>query len=199
MSTALRSGRENTNARVAQRRIEFGERIREPGVIDTALARPGELSPAAISQLLEWAGATLLSTRLSAGRPAAMRGCWPDYLTTFAEAYGWTGERLRPAIPGAHDISCMDVILGWISLIPVHRYVLRRIVGARSLVNPLTHRYLFSYARIGTLLGADRRAVVKWYADGVNLIEHGLKYPPVRFPFGTGHIYVDDRATPRRP
>lgn len=199
MSAALRSSRQSAQARVHKRRDEFRECVSAPGVIDTALARPGELSTAAISQLLEWAGATLLSTRLSAGRPAGIRGCWPDYLTTFAEAYGWTGERLRPAIPGAHDISCMDVILNWISLIPTDRYVLRRIVGARSLVNPLTHRYLFSYARIAAVLGCDRRAVVKWYADGVALIEHGLKYPPVRFPFGTGHILVDNHATPRRP
>ena len=37
----------------------------------------------------------------------------------------------------------MDEAMAWISLIPLDRYVLRRIVGARSLVHPITERHLY--------------------------------------------------------
>jgi hypothetical protein len=64
----------------------------------------------------------------------------------------------------------MDEALGWIALIPKERYVLRRIVGARCLVSPVTERHLFSWRRLGGVLGADHKAVQRWHAQGVDMI-----------------------------
>ena len=64
----------------------------------------------------------------------------------------------------------MDEALSWIQLIPQENYVLRRIVGARAMVSPLTGRHLFSWRRLGGLLGADARAVRRWHAKGIAII-----------------------------
>jgi hypothetical protein len=69
----------------------------------------------------------------------------------------------------------MDQAFGWLALIPADRYVLRRIVSARSLVSPLTLRHLFSWRRLGLLLGADHKAVQRWHGQGVGLIVRGQK------------------------
>jgi hypothetical protein len=68
----------------------------------------------------------------------------------------------------------MDEVFGWIGLIPQDRVVLRRIVHARSLVSPLTGRHLYSWRKLGTLLGADHKAVQRWHWDGLGLILDAL-------------------------
>jgi hypothetical protein len=55
-------------------------------------------------------------------------------------------------------ITRMDEALAWIPLIPVDRYVLRRIVGARSLVHLITERTPLSLAAVATATGADHSA-----------------------------------------
>jgi hypothetical protein len=55
------------------------------------------------------------------------------------------------------------------------RYVLRRIVGARSLVHPITDRHLFPWRRLGKALGADHKAVQRWHAQGIGMIVEALK------------------------
>jgi hypothetical protein len=84
------------------------------------------------------------------------------------------GKRLRLPIPSAARIGAMDEALGWLGLIPNDRYVLRRIVGARSLVDPRTDRHLFSWRRLGGLLSADHRAVQRWHGEGIGWILIGL-------------------------
>jgi hypothetical protein len=73
----------------------------------------------------------------------------------------------------------MDETMAWISLIPVERYVLRRIVGARSLVHPITGRHLFPWRRIAVTVGADHKAVQRWHAQGIELIVAELNKRPV--------------------
>ena len=92
-----------------------------------------------------------------------------EIVRTAAESYGWSEQRMRPPIPSAARISEMDEILGWISLIPLERYVLRRIVGARSLVHPLTEKHLFPWRRLGTVLGADHKAIQRWHKEGIGI------------------------------
>ena len=82
--------------------------------------------------------------------------------------------RVHPPVPSAAGITRMDEALGWIPLIPRERSVLRRIVGARALVNPLTDRYLYPWRRLGTMLGADHKAVQRWHAQGVDMIVSAL-------------------------
>jgi hypothetical protein len=73
-------------------------------------------------------------------------------------------------MPTSERVTRMDEALGWIPLIPRDRYVRRRIAGARSLVSPLTERHLFSWRRLGTLLGADHKAIQRWHAEGIGRI-----------------------------
>ena len=90
------------------------------------------------------------------------------------ENYGWTTNRIRPPVPSAARITRMEEAMSWIPLIPMDRYVLRRIVGARSLVHPITERHLFPWRRLATALGADHKAVQRWHAQGIDLIVSAL-------------------------
>ncbi len=118
---------------------------------------------------LEEAGATLLALPSGGARTEMRTSAWPAVHET-VEAYGWSGTQLKPAVPAAAAISRMDEALGWIRLIPQENYVLRRIVGARALVSPLTGRHLFSWRRLGALVGADGRAVQRWHGKGIAMI-----------------------------
>jgi hypothetical protein len=100
--------------------------------------------------------------------PSGPRAC------QFREAYGWNAARMRPPVPSPADIDMMDEALGWLALIPNDRFVLRRIVGARALVAPLTGRHLYTWRRLGRAIGADHRAVQRWHADGIRCIARGL-------------------------
>lgn len=77
--------------------------------------------------------------------------------------------------PTKEEIARMDEALAWIALIPLDRYVLRRVVGARCLISVTTGRHLFSWRRLGTLLGADHQAIRRWHAQGIALIAEALK------------------------
>jgi hypothetical protein len=118
---------------------------------------------------LEEAGATLLALP-GTGYSPRLRLSHLDVVQSALEAYGWDKGRLRPAVPSAARITRMDEALGWIALIPRDRYVIRRIVGARSLVSPLTERHLYSWRRLGEVLGADHKAVQRWHAQGIDML-----------------------------
>jgi hypothetical protein len=68
------------------------------------------------------------------------------------EAYGWEAARIRPAVPSAEKIDRMDEAMAWITLIQSSQYVLRRVIGARSLVHPITDRHLYSWRRLGVIV-----------------------------------------------
>jgi hypothetical protein len=124
---------------------------------------------------LEEAGQTLLALPAT-GWSTRLREQRLDVVHAAIEGYGWdrAGGRLRPPVPGAGQIDRMDEALGWIPLIPLDRYVLRRIVGARSLVSPMTERHLFPWRRLGALLGADHKAIQRWHGQGILLIVAAL-------------------------
>jgi len=126
---------------------------------------------------LEQAGSTLLALP-GTGWTTRLRSSSIEIVRTALENYGWTPDRIRPAVPSAENISRMDEALGWITLIPLERYVLRRIVGARSLVHPVTERYLFPWRRLATALGADHKAIQRWHAQGIDLIVAALNRAP---------------------
>jgi hypothetical protein len=123
---------------------------------------------------LEEAGATLLTLPHS-GWSTRLRSSSLDIVRTALEAYGWTEARIRPMVPSAEKITRMDEAMSWIPLIPLDRYVLRRIVGARSLVHPITDRHLFPWRRLGAALGADHKAIQRWHAQGIGMIVEALK------------------------
>ncbi|HQT76266.1 MAG: hypothetical protein B7Z80_02460 [Rhodospirillales bacterium 20-64-7] len=123
---------------------------------------------------LEEAGATLLALPGS-GWSTRLRTSSLEIVRTALEAYGWTEARIRPPVPSAEKITRMDEAMAWIPLIPLDKYVLRRIVGARSLVHPITDRHLFPWRRLGKALGADHKAIQRWHAQGIAMIVAVLK------------------------
>jgi hypothetical protein len=125
---------------------------------------------------LEEAGAALLALP-GTGWSTRLRGSSLEIVRTAIENYGWTTNRIRPPVPSPAQITRMDEAMSWIPLIPIDRYVLRRIVGARSLVHPITERHLFPWRRLGTALGADHKAVQRWHAQGIDLIVAALNRP----------------------
>ncbi len=118
---------------------------------------------------LEEAGSTLLALPGSGWSPG-LRQSRLEMVRTALETAGWETPRARAPAPSPARVSRMDEALDWIRLIPRERYVLRRIVGARALVHPLTGRHLFSWRRLGALLGADHKAIQRWHAEAIALI-----------------------------
>jgi len=126
-----------------------------------------------VTYRLEDAGAALLALP-STGWSTRLRSSSLEIVRTAVESYGWTATRIRPPIPSAERITRMDEAMAWLPLIPVERYVLRRIVGARSLVHPMTERHLYSWRRLACALGADHKAVQRWHKQGIELIVDAL-------------------------
>jgi hypothetical protein len=122
---------------------------------------------------LEEAGATLLALP-GTGWSTRLRTSSLEIVRTALEAYGWETARIRPSVPSADKIDRMDEAMAWLTEIPQDRYVLRRVVGARSLVHPITDRHLFAWRRLGFALGADHKAVQRWHAQGIALIVAAL-------------------------
>lgn len=122
---------------------------------------------------LEEAGSTLLALP-GTGWTTRLRTSSIEIVRTALESYGWSETRIRPAVPSAEKISRMDEAMGWIGIIPLDRYVLRRIVGARSLVHPVTERHLFPWRRLAAALGADHKAVQRWHSQAIDLIVAAL-------------------------
>jgi hypothetical protein len=131
--------------------------------------REDRVDAAYVIYRLEEAGATLLALPGSGYSPR-LRVSHLDVLQEAVEACGGDRGRIRPPVPGAARITRMDEALAWITLIPSDRYVLRRIVGARSLVSPVTERHLYSWRRLGEVMGADHKAVQRWHGQGVDML-----------------------------
>ena len=119
---------------------------------------------------LEEAGQTLLSLP-NRGHSTALRQTRHQYLADAIEAFNEESDAPpQIATPPAARITRMDQALAWVPLIPEANLVLRRIVGCRSLVSPLTERHLFTWRRLARLLGADHKAIQRWHATGIDII-----------------------------
>lgn len=139
--------------------------------MSSARKQSDEAAVAWLEQRLEAAGATLLAMPQRGMGPRLRQVRWPEsFAGERAAGEGADGRRLRPPVPTAADISRMDETYSWIGLIPADRVVLRRIVHARSLVSPLTGRHIYSWRKVAVLLGADHRAVQRWYLSGLALM-----------------------------
>lgn len=138
------------------------------------LQRPGAEM---IVARLEAAGATLLALP-NAGYSTRMRQMRFDIVHTALEAYGWAPAPMRAAVPDAASITAMDEAFGWLAKIPEPKFLLRRILGARALVHPLTGRYLFPWRRLAAVLGADHKSVQRWHGDGVQILLRELLKTP---------------------
>ena len=132
------------------------------------------ITPELIVRRLEQAGSTMLAMRTKSPYPAGIKSCMPDVLPDAWLAYGWNTAQIRPATPTSQQIDAMDAAYRWLSLIPDHRYVVRRILACRSLVHPITDRHVLHWRKIGTMLGADYRAIQTWHRHGVGMIVGAL-------------------------
>ena len=137
-------------------------------------ASPADDAASHVIRRLEQAGHTLLCLP-DTGPSTRMRSSALEVVRAACEMeQSLPGKRLRPPIPPAHRIAEMDEAWAWLGLIPDDKHVLRRIVGARALVSPTTERHLFTWRRLGGLLGADHRAIQRWHGEGIAWIVVGL-------------------------
>ncbi len=134
------------------------------------------IDAAFVTYRLEEAGETLLALP-GTGYSTKLRTSSLDIVRTALENYGWSESRIRPPVPSSTKITRMDEALAWILLIPRENYVLRRIVGARCLVSPVTERHLFPWRRLAVAMGADHKAIQRWHAQGISIIVAGLNQP----------------------
>jgi len=120
---------------------------------------------------LEAAGKTLLALPHTGFSPR-MR---TNAVFSVASDCGWfSGSAAKCPRPMPQAIDAMDNTLMWLTYIPDSMHVLRRVVGARSLVNPLTDRHLYSWRKLGTFLDADHKTVQRWHAQGIGCIVNAL-------------------------
>lgn len=153
-------------ARLGRKRGEAGARLRKDGAVAV-------IDEEFVVARLEEAGATMLALP-SRGYSTALRSSKLDIVRDAIEAYGHDRVRMRPPMPDSARVSRMDEAFGWLGLIPLESFMLRRILGARSLVSPVTQRHLFSWRRLGEALGADHKAVQRWHAQGIDLLVREL-------------------------
>jgi hypothetical protein len=132
-----------------------------------------DLTPDELKQWLEWAGTRLLALNVASPLPKKPRVLWPDYVSD-PRAYGYSNERLRPPKVPGHEITLMDEILVLPNLIK--DITSRRVVNSRSLVTPVSNRYVYSWSRIAFMLHCDHRKVMKLHRLGLDeIIEHMSK------------------------
>lgn len=149
------------------------------GSISNPVARQGSISdklkkpdPNLIIACLEWAGQVLLSMDIKSPKPTEYRAYWPEYAQDPSEAYGYTGEKLRVAIPKASDIELMEDIYKWLTLIENKQP--RQVVAIRSLVTPISERYVYPWTKIAITLHMDRRGVKRLHRQGIKDLEYKL-------------------------
>ncbi len=142
--------------------------------VKSAVAWIPGLTKEQIEARFEAAGAALLALP-GRGYSTKMRMTRFDVIQDTLDAYGWQGVTVRPPMPNAAAISEMDEVFGWLRHIPEHKHVLRRIVGARALVHPVTLRHLLPWRRLGQMLGADHKSVQRWHGQAIEMILVALR------------------------
>lgn len=131
-------------------------------------------SPEEVKTYLEWAGSRLLALNIASPKPRGPHTAWPSFAQEKHMAYGYTGERLRPAQPRSQEIELMDKILLFPSFITDDTS--RRIVNSRALVTPVSNRYLYSWSKLAFMLHMDKRRVVRLHYAG--LCDISKRLPP---------------------
>ena len=131
-------------------------------------AKTKPLLPIELQQWLEWSGSKLLSLQTSSPLPKGPNSAWPEFASDAQVAYGYSGERLRPATPNSVEIELMDKILAFPSLIKDINT--RKIVNARAMVAPISFRYLYSWRKIAFMLHTSPDVVKRQHARGLDEI-----------------------------
>jgi hypothetical protein len=136
---------------------------------------------------LEEAGAVILAIPIST-MPRGFTSNMPDYVRDYSEAYGYEIARLNMWRPNSKQIERMDEAFAWVNLItgskpncdptkPDGAATRRRVIHLRMMVKPLSWyndptdpQYMFSWSKIGRLMGADRRAIHLWHSQALDMV-----------------------------
>jgi hypothetical protein len=116
------------------------------------------------------AGSTLGRIQTRVGPQSWVTSAWRDALPDPEGA----PEPLSRRRPSAVEISHMDWVLGWLPLIPDDRYVIRKIVAMRMLINEKTGKPRLSYKNLSENLSSSSQAVMLWHRQGIVTIQRGL-------------------------
>jgi len=125
-----------------------------------------ELSPIELQTWLEWAGARLIAMPGSRTRPAEPYIVWPEYSQNTSEVLNFRSALpLRASAPSSEEIPIVDEIL----LLPntcsdVYK---RRLLHARSLVHPISHKYLYRWTRLAEILHTSPARVKSLHSKGL--------------------------------
>ena len=127
-----------------------------PTPLPSSAARP--LTPNDLRTLLEWAGERLMAMPHTGPRLNSIRVIWPEYSQDRFEVLDHRGfVPLRAAVPPAAEITLMEKIL----LLPnvCERKISRRVLHLRALVYPISSKYVYSWHKLGKVIGSDSRTV----------------------------------------
>jgi hypothetical protein len=100
--------------------------------------------------------------RIRGAAPAGFRNFWPDYVDTYGAS---NREALHLPKVAPADITYVELILTLPALCSDHQR--RRILHARSLVHPLTGRYINSYGKIALREATDERKAARIYVSAL--------------------------------
>ena len=129
------------------------------------------LTPEELQLWLEWSGSKLLAMNIRSPFPKEPNSAWPEFASDATLAYGYSGERLRPAHPSSFEIELMDKLLALPSFIKDVNA--RKIVNARAMVAPISNRYLYSWSKIAFMLHTDKRLVRRLHHRGLcEIVSH---------------------------
>jgi hypothetical protein len=125
----------------------------------------------AVVARLEAAGRTALSMPRGYYGPNRSVTMGFDIVRDAAEAYGWNVAPLR-VTPSAAAISEMEAAWDWLNMID--KRVVKQIVALRSLVHPVREHHVYSWRKLGNVIGAHHQGVQRWHHDGIKIIILGL-------------------------
>ena len=135
------------------------------------------LLPEECQKWLEWSGMVLLSMNIRSPAPKSPSATWPSFAQDAKTAYGYTNEKLKPATPTANQIMLMDAIFELPDLIDEIR--IRRIVQCRSLVTPVSQRYLHSYSKLAKVFHTSKQRVFVLHHKGLSEICDWISYEKI--------------------
>lgn len=133
-------------------------------------ARAG-IEPLELQRWLEWAGAKFIALPCGRLRPAQPTVIWPEYAQDRHEVLEFRGRPnlgLHAAAPSAAEIPLMDEILLLPNLCPDIRA--RRAVRLRTLVHPISRRYLNPWPRTAEILHTNPQSARIFFNRGLRTI-----------------------------
>ena len=136
-------------------------------------------SSATVEAALYRAGRALLALDVGTVWPSGFRSSMPEMLREAIVAYGHVRATFRVSPPSSSEISAMDQACSWLGLLPgdKHGVILRRVVGARMLVDPRTDRPLYSWRRLGAAIGCSHVHAKTLWLEATTAIARRLDAP----------------------